>query len=96
MSGKCGLTNDTKSAQGRSPGRTPSVAIHRQAAAVSVDHPHVVERYRHGHQMVHGNGASGDDRTENLRKAMVDFRAVFEQLVEPAPEAVETAEAVER
>jgi hypothetical protein len=53
-----------------------------QAAAVSVDHPHVVERYRHGHQMVHGNGASGDERTENLRKAMVDFRAVFEQLVE--------------
>jgi hypothetical protein len=36
--------------------------------------------------MVHGNGAKGDERTENLRKAMVDFRAVFEQLVEPASE----------
>jgi len=55
-----------------------------RSAAVSVDHPDVVERYRHGHQMVHGNGAQGDERTENLRKAMVDFRAVFEQLVEPA------------
>jgi len=55
-----------------------------RSAAVSVDHPDVVERYRHGHQMVHGNGAEGDERTENLRKAMVDFRAVFEQLVEPA------------
>jgi hypothetical protein len=63
-----------------------------QAAAVSVDHPRVVERYRHGHQMVHGNGASGDERTENLRKAMVDFRAVFEQLVEDA----ETSEDVEQ
>jgi hypothetical protein len=66
-----------------------------QAAAVSVDHPRVVERYRHGHQMVHGNGASGDARTENLRKAMVDFRAVFEQLVEdvePPGERVDEAE----
>ena len=30
-----------------------------QAAAVSVDHPQVVSRYRHGHEMIHGNGASG-------------------------------------
>lgn len=60
----------------------PDDDFDQQAAAVSVDHPHVVERYRHGHQMVHGNGASGDERTEDLRKAMVDFRAVFEELVE--------------
>jgi hypothetical protein len=57
-----------------------------QATAVSVDHPRVAERYRNGHELVHGNGASGDERTENLRKAMVDFRAVFVELVEPAPE----------
>jgi hypothetical protein len=57
-----------------------------RSAAVSVDHPNVVSRYRHGHEMVHGNGAKGEERTENLRKAMVDFRAVFEQLVEPAAE----------
>ena len=49
----------------------------KQAAAVSVDHPEAVQRYRHGHEMVHGNGANGDERTENLRKAMVDFREVF-------------------
>jgi hypothetical protein len=54
-----------------------------RAAAVSVDHPNIVARYRHGHEMVHGNGAKGHQRTENLRRAMVDFRAVFEQLVEP-------------
>jgi hypothetical protein len=60
-----------------------------QAAAVSVDHPQVVSRYRHGHEMIHGNGASGSERTENLRKAMVDFRSVFEQLVEPQRETVE-------
>jgi hypothetical protein len=62
----------------------PDEDFDSRAAAVSVDHPTVVERYRHGHQMVHGNGAKGEERTENLRKAMVDFRAVFEQLVEPA------------
>jgi hypothetical protein len=57
-----------------------------QAGAVSVDHPRVVDRYRHGHEMVHGNGASNEERTENLRKAMVDFRAVFEELVDAEPE----------
>ena len=62
----------------------PSDDFDTQAAAVSVDHPKAVQRYRHGHEMVHGNGASGDERTENLRKAMVDFRAVFDELVEVA------------
>jgi hypothetical protein len=56
-----------------------------QANAVSVDHPHAVQRYRHGHEMVHGNGASGEQRTENLRQAMVDFREVFEALVGARP-----------
>ena len=64
----------------------PDEDFDSQAAAVSVDHPKVVERYRHGHEMVHGNGAKGQERTENLRKAMVDFRAVFERLVEREPE----------
>jgi hypothetical protein len=48
-----------------------------QAAHVAVDHPNVVERYRHGHAMLE---TSGDDYTENLRKAMIDFRSVFEEL----------------
>ena len=37
----------------------PNDDFDTQVAAVSVDHPNVVERYRHGHQMVHGNGAKG-------------------------------------
>jgi hypothetical protein len=65
----------------------PDEDFDAQAAAVSVDHPKVVDRYRHGHEMVHGNGAKGQERTENLRKAMVDFRTVFERLVERDPEA---------
>ena len=70
----------------------PGDDFDRQAAAVSVDHPRVVDRYRHGHEMVHGNGATGDERTENLRKAMVDFRAVFTELVEDVEREPELAE----
>jgi hypothetical protein len=49
---------------------------------MSVDHPDLAERYRHGHAMLEGvNGRS----TEDLRKAMLDFRAVLEDVVqEPA------------
>jgi hypothetical protein len=50
-----------------------------QAAYVAVDHPDVVERYRHGHAMLEAK--NGDQDTENLRKAMIDFRFVFEELV---------------
>ena len=72
----------------------PSDDFDTQAKAVSVDYPKAVQRYRHGHEMVHGNGASGSERTENLRKAMVDFRSVFHELVEDA-EPVSEAEPVE-
>lgn len=74
----------------------PNDDFDAQAAAVSVDHPQVVERYRHGHDMVHGNGAAGDERTENLRKAMVDFRAVFEELVEDVERPAEVEEPATR
>jgi hypothetical protein len=50
-----------------------------QAAHVAVDHPDVVGRYRHGHAML--ESTNGDQDTENLRKAMIDFRSVFEELV---------------
>ena len=64
----------------------PKDDFDKQAAAVSVDHPSVVDRYRHGHDMVHGNGASAEERTENLRKAMVDFRMVFVEFIEEEPD----------
>lgn len=54
-----------------------------RAAHVAVDHPDVVERYRHGHAMLQAE--NGDQETENLRKAMIDFRAVFEELVVAEP-----------
>lgn len=60
-------------------GYPTDVDTEQQAAYVAVDHPDVVERYRHGHAMRGSDGNGGD--TENLRKAMIDFRAVFETLV---------------
>lgn len=54
--------------------------VEKRAALVAVDHPDVAERYRHGHAML--DNVDGDQSTENLRKAMIDFRAVFESLLE--------------
>jgi hypothetical protein len=51
-----------------------------QAAYVAADYPDVAERFRHGHAMLESvDGAQG---TENLRRAMLDFRAVFEEVME--------------
>ena len=62
--------------QGYPTGRDPE----ERSAHLAVDHPDVVERYRHGRAMLgEVDGAGG---TENLRKAMLDFRAVFEEIVE--------------
>ena len=62
-------------------GYPTDVDMEQQAAYVAADHPDVVERYRHGHAMLamRTDGNGGD--TENLRKAMIDFRAVFETVV---------------
>jgi hypothetical protein len=61
----------------------PVEDFEQRAADVSVDHPHVVENYRHGHTLARAS-ADGSDSTENLRQAMRHFRALFEELVEPA------------
>jgi hypothetical protein len=58
----------------------------RVASDVSVDYPQLVQRYRHGHDMLAAHDAGGDG-TEDLRKAMIDFRAVFEEVVEAEGEA---------
>ncbi|MGH3136003.1 MAG: hypothetical protein ACRDPV_05865 [Gaiellaceae bacterium] len=57
-----------------------------QAALVAVDHPDVVERYRHGHAML--ENVDGPGSTENLRKAMIDFRTVLDELLEGRRTAV--------
>jgi FtsZ-interacting cell division protein ZipA len=63
----------------------------QRAADVSVDHPQVVENYRHGHRLAQAS-ASGNDSTEDLRQAMQHYRALFDELVEPAAEQPTTRE----
>jgi hypothetical protein len=55
----------------------------QRAADISVDHPQVVENYREGHRLAHAD-TDGSDSTEDLRQAMRHYRALFDELVEPA------------
>jgi hypothetical protein len=55
----------------------------QRASDISVDHPHVVENYREGHRLAEAT-AEGRSSTEDLRQAMRHYRALFDELVEPA------------
>jgi hypothetical protein len=59
-------------------GYPSDIDAERRAAHVAVDHPNVGERYRHGHAML---DSDGDASTEDLRKAMMDFRVVLDEVV---------------
>ena len=63
----------------------------QRAADISVDHPQVVENYRHGHRLAQAS-ATGRDSTEDLRQAMRHYRALFDELVEPAADQPTTRE----
>ena len=63
----------------------------QRAADGSVDHPQVVENYRQGHRLAQAS-AEGTDSTEDLRQAMRHYRALFDELVEPATEQATTRE----
>jgi hypothetical protein len=52
----------------------------QRAADLSVDHPSVVEHYRNAHQTA-GRARSGEATTEELRRAMVHYRTLFDELV---------------
>jgi hypothetical protein len=54
----------------------------QRAADVSVDHPEVVEHYRAAHG-ISGRATAGEASTEDLRQAMVHFRALFVELLGP-------------
>jgi hypothetical protein len=61
----------------------------QRAADISVDHPRVVANHRAAHEIALRN-ERGEADTETLRKAMVHYRALFEDLLETA--ATERAE----
>jgi hypothetical protein len=51
-----------------------------QADMVALDHPDVVRRYRSGHD-VYVRARQGEASTEDVRQAMIEYRALFEALV---------------
>ncbi len=59
----------------------PMADFEQRAADVSVDHPRVVDNYRKGHALAQ-RAQRGTATTEDLRQAMVHYRALFEDLVE--------------
>ena len=58
----------------------PMGDFEQRAADISVDHPRVVEHYRAGHELA-SRSAQGNASTEDLRQAMVHYRALFEDIL---------------
>ena len=54
---------------------------HMRAADLSVDHPRVIDNYRIAHEIA-VRDSRGEASTEDLRRAMVAYRALFEDLLE--------------
>jgi hypothetical protein len=62
----------------------------RQAADISVDHPNFVENYRAAHAIAQ-RSREGNARTEDLRNAMLHYRALFDDLLEEREEALRSS-----
>jgi len=68
----------------------PMGDFERRAADISVDHPAVVENYRAA-QAIAARDERGEADTEELRKAVVHYRVLFDDMLEvrtPKPEVV--------
>jgi hypothetical protein len=64
----------------------PMTDFEQQAADISVSYPVVVQNYRAGHEIVMRH-ADGHATTEELRQAMIHYRTLFDELLQPADEA---------
>ena len=58
----------------------PMADFEQRAADLSVDHPHVVENYRAAHAIA-VRRRQGTASTEDLRRAMIYYRSLFEDLL---------------
>lgn len=65
----------------------PMGDFERRAADMSVDHPTVVSNYRAA-QAIAARDAGGEADTEELRKAVVHYRTLFDELLGVAPDTV--------
>jgi hypothetical protein len=59
----------------------PMSDFEQRAADISVDHPIVVDNYRSAHAIAL-RLRNGEVSTEDLRKAMIHYRALFEEMVQ--------------
>ena len=59
----------------------------QRAADISVDHPKVVENYRSAHETTTRVGRS-EATTDELRAAMIHYRALYEELMRATPAVV--------
>ena len=57
----------------------PMGDFEKHAAQLSVTHPRVVEHYRAGHRVIGAN--PGSNSTEDMRQAMLHYRALFDELI---------------
>jgi hypothetical protein len=69
------LVRDVMAARGY-----PMADFEQRAADISVDHPNVISNYRTAHDIA-VRDAAGTTNTEDLRQAMVHYRALFEDLL---------------
>jgi hypothetical protein len=70
-----GLLGEVMTARGY-----PVSDFEQRAGDISVDHPEVVKNYRAGHDIALRH-AQGKASTEDLRQAMIHYRALFDELV---------------
>jgi len=70
----------------------PTEDFEQRVADVSVDHPNVVDNYRGAHTVWVSN-EQGKAGTEDLRRAMVRYRSLFEELLERETPETERQEA---
>lgn len=59
----------------------PMDKFDQRVADISVDHPEVVEHYRAAHS-IHLANEGGEASTEDLRQAVVHYRALFNELLD--------------
>jgi hypothetical protein len=64
----------------------PMGDFERRAADISVDYPGVVSNYRAA-QVIATRDANGEADTEELRKAVIHYRTLFDELLEVKPVA---------
>jgi hypothetical protein len=73
----------------------PMADFEHRAADISVDYPGVVSNYRAA-QIIAARDAAGEADTEELRKAVVHYRSLFDELLGSTPVATATPAAARR